>query len=201
MADPRVELPIFELPVVILPGEVLPLHIFEDRYKRMVGHCLEAARAVRDRVPRRRRRARRIGCTARITEVLERFEDGRMNIVVRRRAPVQGARALRGRVPGGRDRALTRPRTPRDDDAAAADTREAFAELVERVAGDPPEADELEDAGRLRDRRPGRAAARDQAGAARDPRRAGADARCWATPCERCSPPSRALGRSPSARR
>ena len=37
----RVELPIFELPLVLLPGELLPLHIFEERYKRMIDHCLE----------------------------------------------------------------------------------------------------------------------------------------------------------------
>ncbi len=43
MQGDGVELPIFELPVVILPGELLPLHIFEERYKRMIGHCLENA--------------------------------------------------------------------------------------------------------------------------------------------------------------
>jgi Lon protease-like protein len=35
------ELPIFELPLVLLPGEKVPLHIFEDRYKRMVGRVIE----------------------------------------------------------------------------------------------------------------------------------------------------------------
>ena len=41
MADEGVELPIFELPLVLLPGELLPLHIFEERYKRMIARCLE----------------------------------------------------------------------------------------------------------------------------------------------------------------
>ena len=36
-----VELPIFELPLVLLPGELLPLHIFEERYKRMIGRALD----------------------------------------------------------------------------------------------------------------------------------------------------------------
>ena len=27
---------------MLLPGELMPLHIFEERYKRMIGHCLEA---------------------------------------------------------------------------------------------------------------------------------------------------------------
>ena len=42
MADQALELPIFELPLVLLPGELLPLHIFEERYKRMIARCLDA---------------------------------------------------------------------------------------------------------------------------------------------------------------
>ena len=41
MAAKGQELPIFELPTVLLPGEMMPLHIFEDRYKRMIGDCLD----------------------------------------------------------------------------------------------------------------------------------------------------------------
>ncbi|MBI3328330.1 MAG: LON peptidase substrate-binding domain-containing protein [Nitrospinae bacterium] len=38
-------LPIFPLPNVLLfPNMVLPLHIFEERYKRMVGDCLQGDR-------------------------------------------------------------------------------------------------------------------------------------------------------------
>src|SRR5947208_1282197 len=35
-------LPLFPLEVVLLPEEPLPLHIFEDRYKRMINDCLKA---------------------------------------------------------------------------------------------------------------------------------------------------------------
>ena len=35
-------LPLFPLEVVLLPEEPLPLHIFEDRYKTMIGECLQA---------------------------------------------------------------------------------------------------------------------------------------------------------------
>ena len=55
MDSDAVELPIFELPLVLLPGELLPLHIFEDRYKRMVGRCLEHGEPFGDRLSRRRR--------------------------------------------------------------------------------------------------------------------------------------------------
>ena len=35
------EIGIFALPTVLVPGERMPLHIFEDRYKRLIGDCLE----------------------------------------------------------------------------------------------------------------------------------------------------------------
>jgi Lon protease-like protein len=35
-------LPIFPLPLVMLPNELLPLHIFEDRYRRMLADVLDA---------------------------------------------------------------------------------------------------------------------------------------------------------------
>src|SRR5437867_728874 len=35
------DFPLFPLPIVLLPTEVVPLHIFEERYKVMIGNCLE----------------------------------------------------------------------------------------------------------------------------------------------------------------
>ncbi len=36
------DLPIFPLPgLVMLPGEVLPLHVFEQRYRDLLAHCME----------------------------------------------------------------------------------------------------------------------------------------------------------------
>lgn len=44
-SQPPRELPIFPLPnVVLFPNMALPLHIFEERYKRMVHDCLQADR-------------------------------------------------------------------------------------------------------------------------------------------------------------
>ena len=34
------DLPLFPLHAVLCPGVVLPLHIFEQRYREMVAHCL-----------------------------------------------------------------------------------------------------------------------------------------------------------------
>lgn len=38
------ELPLFPLRVVLFPGRPLPLHLFEPRYRRMLGDCLRGGR-------------------------------------------------------------------------------------------------------------------------------------------------------------
>ena len=37
---PEREIPLFPLRLVLSPGMPLPLHIFEDRYKLMIGTCM-----------------------------------------------------------------------------------------------------------------------------------------------------------------
>jgi Lon protease-like protein len=141
MADDGVELPIFELPVVILPGELLPLHIFEERYVRMIGHCLETAEPFGIVFRDDEGTAHRIGCTARVTEVLERFDDGRMNIVVTGEQPFRVLeRFEEPDYPAGEIEPISAQDEPPEDDSEAADmARQAFVELVESVSGDPPE--------------------------------------------------------------
>ena len=34
------EIGIFALETVLSPGELLPLHVFEERYKALIGECL-----------------------------------------------------------------------------------------------------------------------------------------------------------------
>src|SRR5688572_9431835 len=80
MSETRESFPLFPLGLVLLPGEAVPLHIFEERYKLMIGECLAEEREFGilwlsdDGL-------REIGCAARIARVMERFEDGRLNIV------------------------------------------------------------------------------------------------------------------------
>ena len=139
------ELPIFELPVVLLPGELMPLHIFEERYKRMIGHCLEAEEPFGVVFRDDDGSARRIGCTARVTEVLERFDDGRMDIVVTGEEPFRVLdRYEADEFPVGEVEPVDAAETGGDDIEAAEAAREAFAELVQRVSGSEPESDELE---------------------------------------------------------
>jgi Lon protease-like protein len=75
------EIPLFPLNVVLMPGTPLPLHIFEERYKQMVEECLEAETEF-GMVLADEAGTRRVGCTAKIVELVQRYEDGRMVILV-----------------------------------------------------------------------------------------------------------------------
>ena len=71
---------LFPLDVVLLPGAPMPLHIFEPRYKEMIAEAIEKSapfgivRAQQDSVAE-------IGCTAEISDVVKKYEDGRLDIV------------------------------------------------------------------------------------------------------------------------
>jgi len=73
-------IPLFPLDTVLFPGAALPLHIFEERYREMVGECIrdnEAFGVVRSDGEQ----MAIIGCTARIVRLVERYRDGRMDIL------------------------------------------------------------------------------------------------------------------------
>jgi Lon protease-like protein len=74
-------LPLFPLEVVLLPGATMPLHIFEDRYKEMIGEALERESEF-GIVQARDKGILNIGCSAVVHEVLNRYPDGRMDIVI-----------------------------------------------------------------------------------------------------------------------
>jgi Lon protease-like protein len=98
---------LFPLGLVALPGEVIPLHIFEARYKRLIGEARESGDEF-GIVLQQQDAVAECGCTARLIEVLEEFDDGRLNILVegRRRfrlheiitAADEGQEFMRGRV-------------------------------------------------------------------------------------------------------
>ncbi|MBA2460394.1 MAG: LON peptidase substrate-binding domain-containing protein [Actinobacteria bacterium] len=75
------ELGLFPLGIVLLPTEQIPLHIFEDRYQELIGECLAEEREF-GLVYADEEGLREIGTRAAVTEVLDRFDDGRLNIVV-----------------------------------------------------------------------------------------------------------------------
>ena len=137
------EFPLFPLGLVALPGELIPLHIFEERYLTMMAQCLEAESefgivwlsddGLRD-----------IGCACTIERVLERTEDGRMNLLARGTRPFrvlerQGHLAYpAGVIEFVEDRADTPDRQLADN------ARAAYADLVKRATDREPEEQELD---------------------------------------------------------
>jgi Lon protease-like protein len=129
--------PLFPLGIVLLPGEAVPLHIFEERYKQMIGECLAEEREfgiiwlAEDEL-------KQVGCAARITRVLERFDDGRLNILVEGTSPFRLERRI-GELayPAGDIQLLDDE--PDADEAALERARSSYADLVEQVTDTRPE--------------------------------------------------------------
>ncbi len=73
-------LPLFPLSVVLLPATPLPLHIFEERYKRMMTEVISGSTefgvvlAKEDGIVN-------IGCSATVDRVLQRYPDGRLDLL------------------------------------------------------------------------------------------------------------------------
>lgn len=135
--------PLFPLGIVLLPGEVVPLHIFEERYKLMIGHCLDEDEqfgivwlsddGLRD-----------IGCGARVTTVVERFEDGRMNILVEGTSAFRLVERIHDMPWPAGDVEVLEDFESGSDPQLAADARSRYADLVERATAARPSADALE---------------------------------------------------------
>ena len=75
------EIGLFPLNVVLLPGERVPLHIFEERYKDLIGACIENSEEF-GLLFAEETELRTIGTSASVIDVLNRYDDGRMDIVV-----------------------------------------------------------------------------------------------------------------------
>jgi len=84
--SPLRDFPLFPLGIVALPTEYVPLHIFEERYKTMIGACLEQEREF-GIVWLSDEELKAVGCAVAIDRVLERMDDGRLNILCRGTTP------------------------------------------------------------------------------------------------------------------
>jgi Lon protease-like protein len=145
MAQEIERFPLFPLGLVLLPGEVVPLHIFEERYKQMIGECLDEEREFGilwlsdDEL-------KEIGCAARVARVLERFEDGRMNILAEGTTPFRMERRIGDMAYPAGDIVMLDD-APDADDAALERARTAYADLVEEVTDSRPEPETLSELG------------------------------------------------------
>src|SRR5918995_1296584 len=132
------ELGLFPLGIVLLPSEQIPLHIFEDRYQELIGECLAEEREF-GLVYADEDGLREIGTRAAVTEILDRFEDGRLNIVAEGRD-----RFRLVELTGGRSfqTGIVEPVADEQDAADPEDTRHAlelFHRLVELTGAEVEE--------------------------------------------------------------
>lgn len=137
------DFPLFPLGIVALPGEVVPLHIFEERYKTMIGQCL-ASEGEFGIVWLSDEGLREIGCACRIDRVLERTDDGRMNILVVGTRPIR-VLERQGHLPypAGVVEFL-RDRDEEPDPQLVDEARAIYGELVQRATGRQLQDDELD---------------------------------------------------------
>jgi len=137
------DFPLFPLGLVALPSELIPLHIFEERYKTMIGRVREDDSEF-GIVWMADDGLREIGCACEIAEVLEELEDGRINLVVRGTRPFRiEARQDELPYPAGVIEFLD-DRVEEPDSDAAAGARSAYAELVRQATDRTPDEAELE---------------------------------------------------------
>jgi Lon protease-like protein len=136
------DFPLFPLGMVALPTELVPLHIFEERYKTMIERCLDESSEF-GIVWMAEDGLRPIGCACEIAEVIERMEDGRINLIARGTRPFRiEERQEELPYPAGTVEFLDdRAEDPAADAAEAA--HEAYAELVNEATDRTPDMDEI----------------------------------------------------------
>jgi Lon protease-like protein len=140
---PDKNFPLFPLGMVALPGELIPLHIFEERYKTMMNECMRDEREF-GIVWLSDEGLREIGCACEIERVLERMEDGRMNLLARGTRPFrvlerQGDLAYPAGVVE-----FVEDRNDSIDPELVRTAREAYSDLVKRATDREPDQQELE---------------------------------------------------------
>lgn len=140
------DFPLFPLGLVVLPSELVPLHIFEERYKTMIGECLAQEQEF-GVVWLSDDGLREVGCACHIDRVLEELEDGRMNILTRGTRPFRVVeRQSHLPYPAGVIEFLA-DRQEQPDPVLVEEARAAYADLVRRATDRSPEEDELAEMG------------------------------------------------------
>jgi len=136
------DFPIFALGLVALPYEYVPLHIFEARYRTMFAECLERESefgivwASEDGL-------RSVGCACEITRVIERMEDGRLNVLTRGTRPFRIV-AEQDDMPYPAATVEFLEDAPEEPDQQAADAaHEAYAGLVAQATEVEPDDAEI----------------------------------------------------------
>jgi Lon protease-like protein len=114
----------------------VPLHIFEDRYRRMIERCLAGEGSEQREfgiVWLSEEELKPVGCACEVEEVLDRMDDGRLNILARGTRPFRLLRRQEDLpYPAGVVEFLSEH--DEESDAGAAETaRELYGELVRQA--------------------------------------------------------------------
>jgi Lon protease-like protein len=143
MGELQQDFPLFPLGLVAVPHELVPLHIFEERYRAMIDECLADGRefgivwAAEDGL-------RSNGCAMEVTEVLERHDDGRIDILTRGTRPFRIVEEHYDHVyPAGAIEFLDDREEPPDAPTVEA-AHEAYGSLVEEATDKVLEPEVLE---------------------------------------------------------
>lgn len=136
--------PLFLLDIVLLPTESTTLHVFEDRYKELAARCLEGeqqfgvVRAAGEGV------AGEWGCATQIEEVVERYDDGRLDILVTGVEPIRVIEMEnRFSYPSGRVERISDEPAGYAEPEQAARTRAKFVALLKELRIDAIDPEEL----------------------------------------------------------
>jgi Lon protease-like protein len=80
MAKNTTRIPLFPLGVVLFPTSRVPLHIFEDRYKKLIEESLKHHSTFGINYVEEDK-LHSIGCTAQIADVIKRYPDGKLDVI------------------------------------------------------------------------------------------------------------------------
>ena len=136
------DFPLFPLGVVALPHELVPLHIFEERYQIMFAELLENDSEF-GIVWSTEAGSKRVGCACVIERVLERMEDGRLNVLTRGTRPFRIVAHQEDMPYPAATVEFLEDKVEVPDEAAADAAHSAYAELVIEATDEEPDPDEL----------------------------------------------------------
>ena len=136
------DFPLFPLGIVALPHELVPLHIFEERYQIMFAELLENDSEF-GIVWSTEAGSKRVGCACMIERVLERMEDGRLNVLTRGTRPFRIVAHQEDMPYPAASVEFLEDKVEVRDEAAADAARSAYAELVIEATDEEPDPDEL----------------------------------------------------------
>jgi Lon protease-like protein len=135
------EVGLFPLGIVLLPTERVPLHIFEPRYQELIAECLESDGEF-GLLYADENGVREVGTLARVAEVLERFDDGRLNIVVEGGGRFRVEELTRGRSFMTAEVELVDDELSEVDDETAARAAGSFRALAALAGAETEDPDE-----------------------------------------------------------